>query len=212
MDGQEQRRKKDPLLMADPTGINRTEFEGLKETVHETTNAVNQLIPTVKNLVQSVESLSRTVGDIRDEVAESRVPKGISTANVLSALGVLATWTLICAGMVVQYVQGSYGRIETKIDNHSVFTTKSLDDLEEQFHRHETTEAHPIAAKKLEELKTLVWASVSENETQHRWIADVIGLTHDITRLKADPSYEPVHNALEGVGRLPSKSPSQPGE
>lgn len=187
--------------------VTRTEFENLRGLATDTANAVHELAPLVRTTVEGVRQLTADVGELSENVARASAPRGIGVTTLLTGLGTLATWTIICGTLAVSYINGTMSPIANDVEQ-----------LTATMREHERAGDHSATAEKILALNKKLAAASVANETQHRWMADVVNLDRDwqyrISEARIDengrvrlppPRYVP----LQGVGQA---TPSFSGE
>lgn len=175
--------------------VTRSEFDSLREFSSETAANVNQLLSITRSQSDQINDLSSDVKQLIGAHAEMtgryNTPQGINTNSLLTFLGVLASFAVIAGMLVVQYVEGK-----------TLPGREGLVDLREDFKVHVERDGHPGMEAQMASIRSQLHALQAENETQHRWISDIINLQSDWIRRTDEESTlgPPAYTPMRGIG------------
>ena len=162
------------------------------QLIGQTTAAVDGLAKAVEKQGQHIERNAQAIDGLSIRQARR---EGVSVPHLLTTLGVLASWTALFGYIASFYVEGKLSPL-----------INASERLHEDVSSHISTGAHPEADRRIAVHENLISAVQIENETQHRWMADVQNLQNDFNYRMAQarvdesgklivppPNYVPLH-------------------
>ena len=184
---------------SDSNSVTREEF-------NEVRDAVVGLEKTVASLADSTQAQTNSMSELRDTIetlargfARESGSKGtVQLNNVWHALGAGAVFAGIISALIMFAINSDIGPLQNDINRVQEQVHTNL----ERFKEHEQIEGHPLMAARVTALEKEVKANHLENETQHRWLGDVIKTSMDwqYRTRNMENLPPPNHQPLEGVG------------
>jgi hypothetical protein len=217
--------------VSDPNGnheVTRHEFNEVRRTVSEMQGAISTLLEVSQSQERAITKVDNSIAQVVEQInslarmqAASQGASGtIQVSNLWHGLGFVATFAVVLGGIIMFAIRAEMTHANSTVqhnaeklkalsvdiaahvkDGHPDRVVALVNRLSDQLNRHESSDGHPEITSRVSSLEQTVQANHLENETQHRWIADVIGLQADWEyRTRGLEVMGPHHRPLVGIG------------
>ena len=198
-------RKKARSSPVDHHEVNRAEFNDVRQTVTEMQSTVSTLLEVSQSQERAITKIDSSIGQVVDQInnlaklaaAEHGSRGTITVSNVWHGLGFLAAFSAILSGVIMFAIRAETITANTTVSHNSLL----LKDLAAEMKEHMQTDGHPGMMRRVEAVQSQVRANEQDNETRHRWMADVINLHADWQyRTRGIEVPPPNQRLLHGIG------------